>query len=326
MRNNEINWEEDFWNEEPDNWQESQPLETRELFEKTDEEEYSIEGDEDFDDAILDIDYSAFKGDFQQSFKKIKHTVENTRPKKRKPLSKSFGVKEKGKANIGGGRKQIQKIIVPNGREVIVQGGVSDFILSNDHDDLKNIGYYKGKKLKELVLSIENTSGMDFDLELFNPSMPVDYLQSTSLNLNDRIIIAGGTRVTYSDFLFNLLANPTLIPNARFTVTGPSVTEQKVEKLTFVNKAIDGEATVKPLQIALNYDLYQAQNDVITFDIMGQLNRPFIPDGMDIAQYKVLAGNTVTFCFYYKQKSLKKLLFKEARKVKMVLGEPKGIL
>lgn len=326
MINNDTNWDEDFWNEEPDDWQESQPIEARELFEKTDEEEYSIEGDEDFDDVILDIDYSEMRGDFKQSFGKIKHTVKNARPKKRKPLNKTFHVKDKGRANIGGGKKQIQKIIVPNGREVIVQGDVSDFILSNDHDALKNIGYYKGKKLKEMVLSIENTSGQDFDLELFNPSMPLDYLQSSSLNLNDRIVIAGGTRVTYSDLLFNLLANPTLIPNARFVCTGPSVREQKTEKLTFVNKAMDGEATVKPLQIALNYDLYQQQNDVIQFDIMGQLNRAFIPDGMDIMQYRVLAGNTVTFCFYYKQKSLKKLLFKEARKVKMVLGEPKGIL
>lgn len=326
MRNNEINWEEDFWNQEPDDWQESQPIEARELFEKTDEEEYSIEGDEDFDDTVLDIDYSEFRGDFKDSFGRIKHTVKHSRPKKRKPLSKSFHVKDKGHANIGGGKKQIQKIIVPNGREVIVQGDVSDFILSNDHDALKHIGYYEGKKLKEMVLSIENTSGQDFDLELFNPSMPVDYLQSTSLNLNDRIVIAGGTRVTYSDLLFNLLANPTLIPNARFTATGPKVTEQKTERLTFINKAIDGEATVKPMQIALNFDLYQQQNDVITFDIMGQLNRPFIPDGMDIVQYRVLAGNTVTFCFYYKQRSLKKLLFKEARRTKIVLGEKKGIL
>ncbi len=326
MRNNEINWDEDYWNEEPDDWQDSQPIEARELFEKTDEEEYSIEGDEDFDDTVLDIDYSEFRGNFRESMGQIKHSVKNRRPKKRKPLSKTFQVKDKGRANIGGGKKQIQKIIVPNGREVIVEGQVSDFILSNQHDQEKNIGYYQGKKLKELVLSISNTSGQDFDLELFNPSMPLDYLQSTSLNLNDRIVIAGGNRVTYSDLLFNVLANPTLIPNARFVCTGPSVTEQKTEKLTFINKAMDGEVTVKPMQLSLNYDLYQYQNDIILFDIMGQLNRAFIPDGMDIIQYRILAGNTVTFCFYYKQKSLKKLLFKEARKVKMVLGEPKGIL
>ncbi len=156
--------------------------------------------------------------------------------------------------------------------------------------------------------------------------MPLDYLQSTSQNLNDRIVIAGGTTVKYSDLLFNFLANPTLIPNARFVVTGPLVSEQKTEKLTFVNKAIDGETMVKPLQLSLNFDLYQQQSDIILFDIMGSLDRAFIPDGMDVIQYTVLPRNTVTFCFYYKQKSLKKLLFKEARKKKLVAGELKQLL
>ncbi len=64
----------------------------------------------------------------------------------------------------------------------------------------------------------------------------------------------------------------------------------------------------------------------MAFDIVGQLNRVFIPDGMDVVQYTVLAGNSVTFCFYYKQKSLKKILFKEARVKRMVLDEMKGLL
>ena len=55
-------WEEiydDNWEEEPTD------IESRELFEPTNEEEYAFEGDEDFDDAVLDIDYSEFKGDFR---------------------------------------------------------------------------------------------------------------------------------------------------------------------------------------------------------------------------------------------------------------------
>ncbi len=156
--------------------------------------------------------------------------------------------------------------------------------------------------------------------------MPLDYLFSTSLNLNDKITVAGQSRVSYTDMLLNMLANPTLIPNARFVVSGPSVALQKTEKLTFINKSISGEATVKPMQLSLNFDIYQQQNDVILFDIMGQLNRAFIPDGMDVIQYRVLAGNSVSFCFYYKQKSLKKLLWKEARKKTLILDEYKELL
>jgi hypothetical protein len=44
-----------------------------------------------------------------------------------------------------------------------------------------------------------------------------------------------------------------------------------------------------------------------------QLGRPFIPDGMDVIEYKILAGNSVTMCFFYKQVSLKKVFIEEAR-------------
>ncbi len=318
------NWEteeDDMWDEEPDT------IETRELFEPTQEDEYSFEGNEFFDDAVLDMDYSMFKGNFKHSLGKIKHKIKHAPRKRKKPLSKDFEVGDKSTTTISGGRKQIGKIIIPKDRQVSIEG-VEHFMLSKTHDtdSIKNIGYYQGKKLKELVLSINNTTGSDFMLELFNPSMPLDYLQSTSGNLNDRLAVAGASNVTYSDLLHNLLANPTLIANARFICTGPSVNLQKTEKLTFLNKAIDGESTVKPLQLNLNQDLYQLQNDVILFDIIGQLNRVFIPDGMDIIQYTVLAGMSVTFCFYYKQKSLKKLMWKEARKKTIVAGELRGLL
>jgi len=156
--------------------------------------------------------------------------------------------------------------------------------------------------------------------------MPLDFLQSTSGNLNDKISIAGNSRISYTDVLHNLLGNPTLIANARVAITGPYVEDQTREKLTFINKAIDGEATVKPLQISLNKDTYQQQTDIVLFDIIGELNRVFIPDGMDIVQYRVLPQTTVTFCFYYKQISLKKQFFAEAREKRMVLDEYKEIL
>jgi hypothetical protein len=51
---------------------------------------------------------------------------------------------------------------------------------------------------------------------------------------------------------------------------------------------------------------------------MGTLGRAFIPDGMDVISYKVLAGNIVTFGFYYKQVSLKRFFFQEARDKKIL--------
>ncbi len=163
MENNSNLW----GDEDTTDWDASQPIEARELFEPTNEEEYSFEGDEDFDDAVLDIDFSMFKGDFKHSLGKVKHTLKhNKKRKKRKPLTKSFEIGAKGSADIRGGKKVIGKIIVPEGREVSIQG-VSEFILSNDHDKEKNIGYYQGKKLKELVLAITNDTDVNFDLELF---------------------------------------------------------------------------------------------------------------------------------------------------------------
>jgi hypothetical protein len=49
------------------------------------------------------------------------------------------------------------------------------------------------------------------------------------------------------------------------------------------------------------------------------LNRPFIPDGMDVINYTVLKGNTVTMAFFYEQISLKKVFYEEARKSKNLL-------
>jgi len=312
---------EDFWEDEDiDDWEKELP-DTREIFDPIDNEEYDFEGEENFDEAIEDIDFSQFKGEFKKNLGKITQKIKQK--KKAKPLTKTFDVGKKG-STIEGGRKQIKKVIIPRDREVIIEG-VNDFILNNNAPE-KTIGYYKGEKLKEMVLEINNSSNVDFDFELFNPSMPLDFLQSTSGNLNDKIIVAGGSRVSYTDLLSNLLANPTLIANARFSVTGAQVLDQITQRLTFINKAVDGENTVMPLQVSLNKDLFQQQGDTVLFDIMGELNRVFIPDGMDIIQYKVLANTTVTFCFYYKQISLKKHFFPEAREKRLVLDELKELL
>jgi len=294
------------------------------------EDEIDFEDDSDFDDdTINDIDFSEFKGDdFKTSFSKVNKQIDRKQAvkksgrrgivvRKKKPLTKDFGIK-KG-ATITGGKKKISKIIVPQDKKVIVEG-ISKFILSKDskNDSLRNIGYYKGKKLKELVLIFNNHTLNDFTLQLFNPSMPLDYLYSTSLNLNNQIQVAGGA-VAYTDVLFNLLANPTLIVNAKFVLTGPAFANQIAIPLQYVNKEITGKVDVNPINLALQIDNMQVFDYVVNYDLMATLNRPFIPDGMDIINYKVLAGMTVTMCFYYKQVSLKKFFYKEARDSKKLM-------
>jgi hypothetical protein len=286
---------------------------------------FNANADGDIDHDVIDeIDFSEIEGksfksslnNFNKSYYK-KNRKKYTLVKKAPPLTKSFGVN--GRATIVGKNnnpKDINRIIVPNDRKVIVEG-VDSFILNNGKscDGVKNIGYYNCKKLQELIITMSNTSLTDFNLELFNPSMPLDYLFATSGNLNNKVIVAGGV-VAYSDVLFNILANPTHIVNAKFAYAGANstlISNQIAQPLIFKNKRITGDVKIEPLNTQLKLDIYQFQPDILFFDFEGSLNRPFIPDGMDVIQYKVLAGATVTFSFYYRQKSIKRFFLKEAR-------------
>jgi|APGre2960657404_1045060.scaffolds.fasta_scaffold00147_37 hypothetical protein len=273
----------------------------------------------DFDESLEDIDFSEFKGkEFKKAFSSANKKIDRkSQRKKKKPLSKDFAVNKR--ATITGGEKKLSKVIVPDNQKVIVEG-VSKFILSQSPKDIaiKNIGYYKGEKLTELILTFNNNSLLDFDTEIFNPSAPLDYLYATSLNLNDKIEVAGGF-VSYSDVLFNLLANPTLIVNAKFVFAGALLTQQKSQPLIATNKQITGVAKISPINLDLKVDNMQVANDIVYFNVMDALNRPFIPDGMDVFKYKVLAGMTVTMAFFYKQISLKRVLLEEARNSKILL-------
>jgi hypothetical protein len=284
----------------------------------------------DFDDSVFETDFSQFKGkNFKSSFSKAHRQIEknkyNKKKRKKLPLTKDWGVGNvdsrfaKDRATIMGCKKGISKVIVPRDRSVIVEG-VSKFILSNDKnsDSVKNIGYYEGKKLKKLILQINNDSAVDFNVELFNPSEPLDYLYSTSLNLNDKISVAG-SGVSYSDILYNFIGNSTMIVNATMVFTGPTVDSQISEMLAFTNKKATGEIKIHPINLNFKIDNLQVFKQTIYFDIMRSLNRPFIPDGMDVIKYKVLPFNFVTLCFYYKQISMKKVFFKEARASKKLL-------
>ncbi len=297
------------------------------------EEVEEVQEKDDEDDYVYDIDFSEFKGDFQSSLNGMNRAFRKKRrakklklkKAKKKPLSQDISVLKratlygKRSKSSGSNAKTLKRVIVPSTQKVIIEG-VDKFILGNDKDcdGVKNIGYYKCKKLKELILIMNNNSAVDFDLELFNPSMPLDYLQSTSLNLNNKIQVSGGI-TSYTDMLFNILANPTHIVNAKFTFAGAAFANQINQPLIFKNKNIEGKQTVNPLQLQLQVDTMQVAKDIVFFDIFGNLNRPFIPNGMDVIQYKVLAGCTVTFAFFYEQHDLRKLFFKEARDSKRLL-------
>lgn len=280
------------------------------------------ESDEDFERVIMDIDLSSFVGrqdKFKSKFSKLKRKINERSGYKgrvslipKKPLSKSVGIVEKAKI-LGRSGKKMQRVLVPNDRPVIIES-VNKFMLSDKpHDNsIRNIGYYNGKKLNELILIINNDSAIDFNVSLFNPSMMLDYLQSTGQNLNNKIQVAGGD-VLYSDVMYNILGNPMIIRNAKFVLTGPSAVAQQGISLQIQDKYSNGVTEVVPLNLALQIDTMQVEGNTISFDIAATINRAFIPDGMDVIGYQVLAGNTVTMCFYYEQKSLKKLMYKEAR-------------
>ena len=277
---------------------------------------------DDFDNAILDTDFSEIRGKtYKTSFGKASRKI-SQREKTRKRLPKRPARKagknvknipvEQGVRTLKGkGGRKISNVIVPSSQKVIVKG-VSKFILSQNNDNAKKIGYYKGKKLKQLNIIINNSAPTDFTLNLFDPSMPLDYLFSTGNNLNNRVTIAGG-QVSYSDVLFNLLANPALLVKGQINVAGANVAAQNNQSLFIYNKSIDGEQEICPFNIDLQIDTMQVFSDVVYFDISKTIGRPFIPDGMDVIKYTVLAGNSVTFTFFYTQASIKKFFFKEAR-------------
>lgn len=309
--------------EAPNVYQTAEDLnEDEELFDDNDDIIYNSQpvNYDDITDSLSDIDFSEIRGDFKTGMKSIVKKVEQ---KKRTNGGRAIAKKGRKIKNVpvkskaimrGPTEKKIGKVIVPRDRKVIIEG-ISKFMLddTSEASEAKSIGYYKGKKLNELVFIINNTGALPFTIELFNPSFPLDYLYSTGLNINDKISVSGQNPTQYTDVLSNILANPTFIPNAKFVVSGPLLNDQVNQSLTFTNKNIEGKAKINPYNIFLQKDIMQFQNQIIYFDIMKGLNRPFIPDGMDVVTYTILPGMIVTFGFYYKQVSLKKFFYEEAR-------------
>ena len=257
-------------------------------------EDDGIEEDIDFDE----IDFSDATGNFKRSLKR--GTKKALKKKKKSPIK--------------------QRIFIPDDRKIIIEG-MDKFLLGDDDcsNSIRNIGYYKGKRLPAIVLTINNDGLLDFTVQLFNPSMPLDYLQSTGLNLNSKITVAGqGSEVSYTDILNYISANPTLIPNMRIVVSGPQAAAQRPMPIMVLNKNVSGVSHLNPMNVGLFIDNMQVDPNIIQFDMCKGLGRAYIPDGMDIMQYTILAGNTVTFAFFYKQKQLKRLMFKESRDRKIL--------
>jgi hypothetical protein len=112
--------------------------------------------------------------------------------------------------------------------------------------------------------------------------------------------------------LYNILANPLFVYNAKIVIAGSQSDAQVNEPLRFINKNSVGIQYVSPQLISLKVDNFQKSKDNINFfDVYKALNRPYIPDGMDVIEYNVLAGNTVTICFFCKQSLLKEAVYEE---------------
>lgn len=314
---------------------------------------------DDMDNVLSDFDFIDFDGSFKENFAKVKSKINKvsvpfgravivegkTKPTQllKKPLpqqaKRSLTRKSSIKSNVptdvsgipiqeseaalikGRNKKLISKVIIPRERNVIVEGA-SKLVLSEDKRDnlVKQLGYFQGKKLQELIIEIDNQGESDFPLSLFDPSMPLDYLYNTSQNLNNRIIVGGGA-LQYSDLMFNILANPPIIHSAYFTLEGTNsqVLKQEVLAMQFANKNAQGFKKIDPVNLSLKIDNMQVFNNVIAFELHESLNRPFIPDGMDVINYTIYSGIKATLVFFYEQVHIKDLYYEEARKSKTLL-------
>ncbi len=239
-------------------------------------------------------------------------------------LSKDWGV-NKHATIYSNDPKSMSRVLVPRDRRVIVEG-VQKFILSEECSvhDYKSIGYCNGKKLKEMLFTINNEGHNDFTIEFFNPSTPLDYYQATGQNVNDKIVVAGSNvaNVQYTDVLSHMMSNPAKIYNSKIVVTAPNDTvlfNQRGQNFRMIQKDLTAVMDIQSINIDLMLDAFQFQNNIVAFSYIKELSRPYIPDGMDVLRYTVLAGCTVSIAFYYEQKKLKKYFYKETRDNKLIL-------
>lgn len=266
-----------------------------------------------FLDDLEDIDYSSLTGNFENDFENF--------VRGKMPLRRNLNPRAKliRRARCPRPIMPKQRVLVPDDRDIIVEGKKRPY----------KITHYKGEKLQELSLQISNDSELDFNVDLFDPSAPLEYMYSTSGMLNSKIKIGGADNVKYTDVLFYLLANPTLIRNAMVDASGLTtnsttnstiIGNQLNESFKFKAKNIKGWLEVQPMRLYKN--TLQFQTDTVEFPIENILNRPFVPDGMEVLNYTIKANCQVVLTFFYKQTLLKELVYDEVRKKKSRVNRP----
>ncbi len=185
--------------------------------------------------------------------------------------------------------KKISKPIsiwVPENRDVHIVGGQKMcFEKAHDPNDV-------------IVLEINNPNSFDITVDLFRPSTPYLYTQSTRLNINDLVVVAGGQTVLYTDILAYLTANITRLTKMHVNVSSETQLNQPLACKSF-NFRADQFIRIKP--VAQNRSLFQYEALSVDIDLDTVLNAPFIIDGSQYFQYTVLAGQNVTLGFDFTQ-------------------------
>lgn len=270
---------------------------------------------------------------FKQFVKKGIQKKKPQQPQPKKPIRtprptqivKGYNVQQRAKIYNNNNLGTISRVITPDNRSVIVEG-VDSFILSTGkcETDLKNINYHCGKKLKEMVLNINNDSPTTFSFELFNPSLPLDWLIANAQNINDRILVndSGVNGIQYTDLLYNILANPVRIYNCKMIFDAPSaalLSRQQNEGFFVNNKDLRAYQVIKSINTNTLMDRYQFIRNILTYNVQHELGRPYVPDGMDVMKYVVHPGCSVAIVFYYEQIMLKKFFYKDLRNSKEIL-------
>jgi transposase len=183
---------------------------------------------------------------------------------------------------------------------------------------------YMGPKIGVENVGFAAEGNINYTVEFFNPSTPMDYYQATSQNINDKISVAGQNvnGVQYTDVMWHMMSNPTRIINSKIVITAPNDTilfAQRDFNFGITQKDLRAYTDTEPINIPQLLDKFQFQSNILAFNFQNELNRPYVPDGMDILRYTILAGCTVSIAFYYEQKMLKKYFYKDLRDNKHIL-------
>ncbi len=185
-------------------------------------------------------------------------------------------------------------IWVPEQRDVHIVGGQKMcFEKAHDPNDV-------------IVLEINNPNSFDITVDLFRPSSPYLYTQSTSLNINDLVVVAGGQTVLYTDILAYLSANMTKLSKVKVDVSNEDQLNQPITCKSF-NFRADQFIRVKP--VAQNRSIFQYEALSVEIDLDTVLNSDFVIDGSQYFQYTILAGQHVTFGFDFMQLRLRDAFF-----------------